>query len=102
MYHLLQVVVGTNASLGLLRTLDDSLVLSNPIVFLDEAGQATEPSALIPLTMGAEWVMMTGDLKQLRPTIHTSIAMKELGYSKKGHGGSIYGRWAPPSSPTHT
>jgi superfamily I DNA and/or RNA helicase len=64
-----------------------------PIVMLDEAGQTTEPSALIPLTLGAEWVLMVADLEQLRPTILSYKAKKELGFLDKG-GGSLYGRYS--------
>lgn len=86
------MVLGTNTSFGELRGWNERLKLTNSIVFLDEAGQTTEPSALIPLTLGAEWVMLAGDLKQLRPTILSSLAKKCLGYYGQG-GGSLYGRF---------
>lgn len=92
-YHLVmkaQVVLGTNTSIGELRGPSENLNLSNAIVFLDEAGQAAETSAMIPLTMGAEWVMMAADLQQLRPTIKTGTAQEKLGFNVWE--GSIYGR----------
>ena len=91
-----QVVIGTNTSFGELRSWHERLSLSTPIVLLDEAGQTTETSSLIPLTLGAEWVLMAADLKQLRPTILTNTAKRLLGYWGEG-GGSLYGRcedWA--------
>jgi hypothetical protein len=90
------VVIGTNSSFGALRTWnerrwDKRLKLSLPILLIDEAGQTTETSALIPLTLGAEWVLMAGDLQQLRPTILSDEAKKRLRYWS--YGGSLYGRW---------
>ena len=87
----MQVIIGTNTSIGELRSWNEKLLLSTPIVMLDEAGQATEPSSLIPLTLGAEWVLMVADLKQLRPTINTDVAKRQLGFWREG-GGSLYGR----------
>jgi hypothetical protein len=43
--------------------------LSFPCVLLDECAQATEPSALVPLTRGARCVALVGDHKQLPPTV---------------------------------
>lgn len=94
-------MLGTNISIGELQGLEcDLLPLSNPIVLLDEAGQASEPSALVPLTLGAEWVLMAADLKQLRPTIRTDMAKKQLGYNTEG-GGSLYGRSVSVLMATH-
>ncbi|PNH05717.1 Regulator of nonsense transcripts 1 [Tetrabaena socialis] len=42
--------------------------------------QVSEPSSIIPLSLGAEWVLMAGDLKQLPPTIKTEVARRLLGY----------------------
>ena len=39
------------------------------VVVIDEATQATEPAVLVPLTRGAQCVVMAGDPKQLPPTI---------------------------------
>ncbi|KAG1678763.1 hypothetical protein FOA52_012803 [Chlamydomonas sp. UWO 241] len=86
-----QVVHGTNTSFGELRSWNERLQLTNVIVLLDEAGQATEPSALVPLTLGAEWVLMAADLKQLCPTIKSPLAKRQLGFLMGG-GGSLYGR----------
>lgn len=76
-----KVLLGTNSSFGELSKLKKPLGISLPIVIQDEAGQACEPSALIPLTMGAEWVVMGADLKQLRPTLKSRLAKRLLGYS---------------------
>ncbi len=86
-----QVVLGTNTSLGELELKNNKLPLINPIVLIDEAAQSTEPSTMIPLTLGAQWVLMCADLKQLRPTIKSRVAMDVLGWYQGG-GGSLYGR----------
>ncbi|GFR49166.1 hypothetical protein Agub_g11188 [Astrephomene gubernaculifera] len=88
-----QVVVGTNTSIGELQYICEKKMLSFPIVLMDEAGQSSEPSSIIPLTLGAEWVLMGGDLKQLPPTLHTDVAKKVLGYDTRT-AGSQYGRFA--------
>jgi hypothetical protein len=44
-------------------------------VVIDEATQATEPAVLIPLTRGAQWVVMAGDPKQLPPTVVSAEAL---------------------------
>lgn len=38
-----------------------------PFVLIDEAGQASEPECLIPLSKGAQQAILVGDHKQLRP-----------------------------------
>jgi len=43
---------------------------------VDEATQATQPSALIALTRGAESVVMAGDDMQLPPTVISSKAQQ--------------------------
>ena len=45
-------------------------------VVIDESTQATEPATLIPLTRGAECVVMAGDPKQLPPTIVSEAAYR--------------------------
>ncbi len=45
------------------------------VVVIDEATQATEPSCLIPITLGSK-VIMAGDHKQLPPTILNQEAKK--------------------------
>ena len=40
-----------------------------PFVLFDEATQATEPAALVPLMRGAVQVVMIGDQAQLPPTV---------------------------------
>jgi hypothetical protein len=60
-----QVVVATCAASGEPR-LGDRVFRC---VALDEATQATEPSALVPLLRGAEWLVAAGDHRQLPPTV---------------------------------
>ena len=40
-----------------------------PIVLMDEATQAVEPSALIPISKGCRQLILVGDHKQLPPTV---------------------------------
>ena len=40
-----------------------------PIVLIDEATQASEPSALVPITRGCRQLILVGDHKQLPPTV---------------------------------
>ena len=40
-----------------------------PAVLIDEVGQSTEPSTLVPLTRGCRQLVLVGDHKQLRPTV---------------------------------
>ena len=40
-----------------------------PIVLIDEATQASEPSALVPITRGCRQLFLVGDHKQLPPTV---------------------------------
>ena len=44
------------------------------IVLIDEATQATEPSALVPIVKGARQLILVGDHKQLPPTITSNRA----------------------------
>jgi superfamily I DNA and/or RNA helicase len=62
-----------------------------PIVFFDEGGQSSEASSIVPLTLGAEWLIMGADLKQLPPTIRSDVAKKNFNYGGAS-GGSLYGR----------
>lgn len=61
----LQVVCATCTGAG------DSMLAERlfRVVVIDEATQATEPAVLVPLTRGAQCVVMAGDPKQLPPTI---------------------------------
>ncbi|GFR49167.1 hypothetical protein Agub_g11189 [Astrephomene gubernaculifera] len=88
-----QVVVGTNTSIGEARDICKKNNLSFPIVLMDEAGQSSEPSSNISLTLGAEWVLMGGDLEQLPPTLNTDVARKVLGFYTET-AASQYGRFA--------
>ena len=40
-----------------------------PIVLMDEATQATEPSALVPIVKGCRQLILVGDHQQLPPTV---------------------------------
>ena len=44
------------------------------IVLIDEATQATEPSALVPIVKGARQLILVGDHKQLPPTVTSQRA----------------------------
>jgi regulator of nonsense transcripts 1 len=68
----LQVVVCTCNGAGDARLQD----LTFRIVALDEASQATEPAALVPLVKGAECVVMAGDTRQLPPTVLSERARR--------------------------
>lgn len=46
-----------------------------PVVVLDEASQASEPEALIPITRGAEHVVLVGDHQQLPPVVNSDAAV---------------------------
>jgi regulator of nonsense transcripts 1 len=48
------------------------------IVLIDEATQATEPSALVPIVKGARQLILVGDHRQLPPTV-TSRSAEEGG-----------------------
>jgi regulator of nonsense transcripts 1 len=59
----------------------DCLVdLTFKTVIMDEATQAVEPSALIPLIYGAERVVLVGDQCQLGPVVRTR-ELEDLGYN---------------------
>ncbi len=47
-----------------------------PIVLMDEASQATEPSSFVPIVRGARQLIMVGDHKQLPPTVISKRAQK--------------------------
>mmetsp|Transcript_36177 Transcript_36177/g.92479 ORF Transcript_36177/g.92479 Transcript_36177/m.92479 type:complete len:88 (-) Transcript_36177:1107-1370(-) len=72
--------------------------MSFPIVILDEAGQATEASSLVPLTLGAQWVLLGADLLQLPPTVRSNMGKKNYNYNGQS-GGSLYGRSVPTPGP---
>ena len=69
-----QVLCATNIGAG-------HFTLSNrkfSIVLIDEATQATEPSALVPIVKGARQLILVGDHRQLPPTV-TSRRAEEGG-----------------------
>jgi len=45
-----------------------------PVVLMDEATQASEPSALVPITRGCRQLVLVGDHKQLPPTVISKAA----------------------------
>lgn len=45
-----------------------------PVVLMDEATQASEPSALVPITRGCRQLILVGDHKQLPPTVISHVA----------------------------
>jgi len=45
-----------------------------PVVLMDEATQASEPSALVPITRGCRQLILVGDHKQLPPTVISQVA----------------------------
>ena len=45
-----------------------------PVVLIDEATQATEPSALVPIVKGARQLILVGDHRQLPPTVTSQTA----------------------------
>jgi senataxin len=45
-------------------------------VLIDEAGQAIEPSCLIPLRFGCERLIMVGDPRQLPATVKSKLTAK--------------------------
>ncbi len=57
-----------------------------PIVLIDEATQASEPSSLVPITRGCRQLILVGDHKQLPPTVISETA--EVG----GLGQSLFER----------
>ena len=70
-----RIVFATNSAAGS-EYLEDFYF---DVLFLDEAAQATEPSALIPISK-AQRVIMAGDHKQLPPTVLSDKA-KRLNFS---------------------
>ena len=45
-----------------------------PVILMDEATQASEPSALVPITRGCRQLVLVGDHKQLPPTVISKVA----------------------------
>ena len=45
-----------------------------PIVIIDEATQASEPSALVPINRGCRQLILVGDHRQLPPTVISETA----------------------------
>ena len=55
-------------------------------VLMDEAAQASEPAALVPLTQGCEKLVLVGDQAQLAPQLSSNVAQR------LGLGESLFGR----------
>lgn len=68
-----EVICSTNIGSGH-RLLDGRRF---PIVLMDEATQAIEPSSLIPISKGCRQLILVGDHKQLPPTVISRKAEKE-------------------------
>lgn len=66
------------------------------LVFIDEAGQATEPEALVPITTGAQRLVLIGDTKQLRPVVRCAAA------ARAGLGISLFERLRTAGAPYTT
>jgi regulator of nonsense transcripts 1 len=62
---------------------------------MDEATQASEPSALVPITRGCRQLILVGDHKQLPPTVISRDA------EKGGLGRSLFDRLMKCGMPTH-
>ena len=66
-----------------------------PIVLIDEATQASEPSALVPINKGCRQLILVGDHKQLPPTVISETA------EKGGLGQSLFERLNKCGVPAH-
>ncbi len=66
-----------------------------PIVLLDEATQATEPSSLVPVVRGCRQFVLVGDHRQLPPTVTSERA------DAGGLGRSLFERLIDLGLPTH-
>lgn len=73
-------VVATTLSSSLCRDMLDA-DLSFTAVVVDEAAQATEPSAVLPLRFRAELMVLVGDDQQLPATVVSRLAAS-LGYRR--------------------
>ncbi len=66
-----------------------------PIVLIDEATQASEPSALVPINRGCRQLILVGDHKQLPPTVISEQA------EQGGLGQSLFERLNKCGIPAH-
>ena len=66
-----------------------------PVILMDEATQASEPSALVPITRGCRQLILVGDHKQLPPTVISREA------ERGGLGRSLFDRLIKCGMPTH-
>ena len=64
-------------------------------VIVDEAGQAVEPSTLIPLSNQSEQLVLIGDPAQLPPTVISQVAVEY------NYGQSLFERLQLAGHPTH-
>ena len=66
-----------------------------PIVLVDEATQASEPSSLVPIVRGCRHLVLVGDHRQLPPTVLSDRA------AEGGLGRSLFERLIELGLPTH-
>ncbi len=72
-------VVGTTLSSSGRSSFMETIIQENltfPTVIIDEAGQTTEPSTLLPLRFGCRKLILVGDPRQLPPTVLSRTAEK--------------------------
>lgn len=76
-----KIVFMTLAASGRQSTMESLKFLYPEVIFIDEAGQASEPETLIPLPCGAKKVVLLGDPKQLPPTVFSQTCA-ENGFAR--------------------
>ncbi len=74
-------VICTTLSASVSAFIKDSAIFFD-IIIIDEAGQCTEPSLLVPLKYETSHVILVGDSKQLPPTVMSKTALQEFNYEQ--------------------